>query len=81
MHVRTTVEITEEQHRGLAELASRRKVRGFSSLVQEALDLYLNEDRQRQIDETLALEGSLTGSEADTMRKRIAEGWETWRTD
>lgn len=44
-------------------------------------DEYLNEERQREIDTTLALEGSLTGTEADTMRRRIAEVWEIWRAD
>ena len=39
--MRTTVEISAEQHRALSAIAQRRGVRGFSVLVQEALDTYL----------------------------------------
>ena len=41
--MRTTVEISEHQHRALTELALRRRIRGFSLLVQEAIDFYLAE--------------------------------------
>lgn len=54
-------------------------MRGFSPLVQEALDLYLDEERQRRVDEALAVEGSLSADEAAAMQKRIAEAWESWR--
>jgi predicted DNA-binding protein len=40
MH-RTTVEITEEQRRRLIALATERGERGFSRIVQEALERYL----------------------------------------
>lgn len=36
--MRTTVEITAEQHRALSAIAQRRGLRVFSTLVQEALD-------------------------------------------
>lgn len=41
--MRTTIEITDEQRAKLLELAARRGEKGFSILVQEALDLYLRE--------------------------------------
>ncbi|MBI5244905.1 MAG: hypothetical protein HY922_14660 [Elusimicrobia bacterium] len=39
--MRTTIELTDEQRGALLELAGRRGLRGYSSLVQEALDRYL----------------------------------------
>ena len=41
MSMRTTVEINDEQRARLLELAARRRLKGFSVLVQEALDSYL----------------------------------------
>ncbi len=41
--MRTTVELRDDQHAALAALASRRGLRGYSSIVQDALDLYLRE--------------------------------------
>lgn len=39
--MRTTVELTQEQRARLLELAARRGEKGFSKLVQEAIDAYL----------------------------------------
>lgn len=39
--MRTTVELTDEQRAALAALACKRGIRGYSSLVQEALAQYL----------------------------------------
>ena len=41
--MRTTVEITDAQHRALSTVARSRGLRGFSQLVQEALDGYLRD--------------------------------------
>lgn len=78
--MRTTVEISEHQHRALTELASRRKIRGFSLLVQEALDLYLAEQGSAAAEAALALGGILTDQEADELKRRIDEAWSSWPT-
>lgn len=39
--MRTTIELTDEQRSALLALAGKRGLRGYSSLVQEALALYL----------------------------------------
>lgn len=39
--MRTTIELTDEQRAALLALAARRGLRGYSSLVQEALAAYL----------------------------------------
>jgi hypothetical protein len=77
--MRTTVEITDEQHRALSAIAHRRGVRGFSVLVQEALDGYLANLRTDEVDLLLGLEGVLSESDADEMRSRISDVRTAWR--
>ena len=77
--MRTTVEITDEQHRALSAIAQRRGVRGFSTLVQEALDGYLTNLKTDEVDLLLGLEGVLTESDAEEMRSRINDVRTTWR--
>ena len=69
--MRITVEITDEQHRALRAIAQRRGVRGFSALVQEALDGYLVNLDANEVGILLALEGVLTKPEAQEMRSRL----------
>ena len=71
------MEITEEQHRALSAIAQRRGVRGFSALVQEALDSYLA--NLNEVDLLLGLEGMLTESDAQELRSRITDVRTTWR--
>jgi hypothetical protein len=77
--MRTTVEITDEQHLALTALAQRRGHRGLSSIVQEALDSYLESVSAAEIDLLLGLEGVLSEQEAEELRKRVDEVRETWR--
>lgn len=74
------MEITDEQHRALSAIAQRRGVRGFSTLVQEALDGYLANLNTDEVDLLLGLEGMLTESDAQEMRSRINDVRTTWRT-
>jgi hypothetical protein len=77
--MRTTVEITEHQHRALSAIAQRRGVRGFSVLVQEALDAYLANINTDEVDLLLSLEGTLSEPDADEMRSRIKDVTTAWR--
>ncbi|MGE2690368.1 hypothetical protein [Mycolicibacterium pulveris] len=77
--MRTTVEITAEQHRALTAIAQRRGVRGFSPLVQEALDSYLADLSTDEVELLLGLEGVLTESETREVRARITDAKSTWR--
>ena len=79
--MRTTIELTPEQHEGLSALAVRRNLRGFSALVQEAVDAYLSAHADKHLEVLLALEGSVTDEEAGEIRERIADLWSSdWRT-
>ncbi len=78
--MRTTVEISEEQHRALSALAQRRGLRGFSLLVQEALADYLSDREADELEVLLSLEGTLTEEEEKQVRSRIQQVREAWRT-
>lgn len=77
--MRTTVEITEDQHRALTALARRRGLRGFSPLVQEALTAYLAGLEADEVDLLLGLEGILDEEEEQEMRARIDAARAVWR--
>lgn len=77
--MRTTVEITARQHEALSLLAKRRGVRGFSTLVQEALDSYLASVTPNEIDLLLGLEGVLSDQDADRTEQDIEQLRSTWR--
>lgn len=77
--MRTTVEITADQHRALTALAQRRGVRGFSVLVQEALSAYLQDVSADEVEMLLGLEGVLTEDDERELRSRVDSARSTWR--
>ena len=78
--MRTTIEITEGQHRALASVAQHRGLRGFSPLVQEALDSYLRDLGDDELDLLLSLEGILDEGDEQEVRARVDEARATWRS-
>ena len=79
--MRTTIDLTDEQRSELLRLAARRGLKGFSPIVQEAVDAYLknNNDREKTIGDALALRGSLNRKSAEAMRRRVRILRENWR--
>lgn len=77
--MRTTIELREDQHRALAALAQRRGQRGFSQLVQEALDAYLDDLGADEVQALLGLEGTLGDEDARRVGERIAKLRGSWR--
>ena len=79
--MRTTIEIRPEHRARLLDLAARRGEKGFSSLVAEALDDYLEErangDQLRK--RALSLRGKLRRGEAEQLRERAAKVHDFWR--
>jgi hypothetical protein len=79
--VRTTIEIKPEHRARLLELAARRGHKGFSQLVEEALDAYLKvqgakaESRKR----ARLLQGALAAKDAKALRGATAEIRASWR--
>jgi hypothetical protein len=78
--MRTTVEISDAQHRSLTDLAARRGLRGFSPLVQEAIEQYLDACGGPDLEAALSLRGSISDDEAASLRERIEEAWTAWRS-
>ena len=78
--MRTTVEISEFQRVALTALAAERGLRGFSPLVQEAIDAYLERGRRQSLDTLLALRGVLSEETGDLLDRIVAErGTGEWR--
>ena len=79
--MRTTIEITDEQRAKLLALAARRGIKGFSALVQEALDEYLEARRLDRdvVAAALATRGSRSEKEADALAATCATIRDHWR--
>lgn len=77
--MRTTIELSTEHHERLRALARRRGERGFSRVVEEALDVYFASLETGEVEALLALEGSITDEEADRLSERVEEIRASWR--
>ncbi len=79
--MRTTVEITSNQRVELLRLAAQRGLKGFSVLVQEALNKFLDAESGRKdiCDEALSYRGVLKGKDADDLQKRTKSIRNKWR--
>jgi predicted transcriptional regulator len=79
--MRTTVEITDEQRARLLQIAASRGQKGFSSLVQEAIDLLLERESRRATLVQRALEslGCLGSEDANMMQTVARESRGKWR--
>ena len=85
MHVilqdmRTTIEITAEQRSKLMALAARQNEKGFSRLVREAIDNYLEHqlEASEKIERAVRLRGSLGEEDIAALteeRNRLRESW------
>lgn len=79
--MRTTVELRNDQRARLLELAARRGEKGFSAVIQEAVDHYLREvdARDRSVDQAVEALGSFPEGEAAALRERVADARSRWR--
>lgn len=80
-YMRTTIEIPDTQRARLLDLAARRGEKGFSRLVQQAVERMLAEDdsRRSRIKAALAREGSMSEKAADELTASVARMRSTWR--
>jgi hypothetical protein len=79
--VRTTIEMKPDHRTRLLEIASRRGEKGFSSVVAEAIDSYLQADAvNTELRKRALCSGrSLSKKEAETIRRRAAKIRANWR--
>jgi predicted transcriptional regulator len=78
--MRTTIEMKPEHRARVLELAATRGEKGFSAVIADALEFYLQaqRDRTRAIQKALALKGSMGEKEAARLRaetRRIRAHW------
>ena len=79
--MRTTIEITDDQRSKLLALAASKGMKGFSVLVQEALDEFLSksESEERRVEKALSMRGALDDEEAQALAEECASIRESWR--
>lgn len=79
--MRTTVEMKPEHRAALLALAARRGLKGFSPVLEEAIESFLKGEsgREARRAELLSLAGAVTGEEADDLRRRTEAIRESWR--
>jgi hypothetical protein len=79
--MRTTIEIPDRQRARLLELAAQRGEKGFSRLVQEAVERMLAESDSREVrtKAALAIEGSMGATEGDELLASVGSIRSTWR--
>jgi metal-responsive CopG/Arc/MetJ family transcriptional regulator len=80
--MRTTVEIRDDLRARLVGLAAARGEKGYSRIVEEALERYLREEDRsdERLSELLALRGAVSDEDAATVRAEIARLRSGWRT-
>jgi predicted DNA-binding protein len=82
MHMRTTIEISDEHRARLLELAARKGQKGFSFLVREAIERYLSAESEAEhrekVEAALGVLGKLSEPSAkhlEETRRRLRESW------
>ena len=79
--MRTTVEITEAQRAELLKIAGSRGEKGFSSVVREALDLYLKTHASKKdaVRAALGVRGALDAEDGESLEAEVATIRGKWR--
>lgn len=85
--MRTTIELSDDQRAKLLALAARRRLRGYSGLIREALERYLEEATDgapagsgaKAARAARKIRGTLSEAEAERMQRRIEQLWKRWR--
>jgi predicted transcriptional regulator len=79
--MRTTIELSDEHRARLLAIAAARGEKGFSTIIAEAVDHYLDQQAARDSARALArtLRGALPAREAERLRTTTAEWRERWR--
>lgn len=79
--MKTLIEIPDDQTEKLRELAARRGEEDFSTLVREAIDLYLarSVDQTVRVREALSVLGTLDETSAEQLESSVRKIRSTWR--
>lgn len=79
--MRTTVELKDEHRARLLDIAARRGEKGFSGLIAEAVEMYLEatDAGEARREAALALRGRLGARDTSALREATAALRESWR--
>ena len=79
--MRTTIELSDDHRGALHSLAARRGLRGYSKLIQEAIDFYIKEKAKSgdEVKHLLKMRGTWSREEARRFRKRLQEIKQNWK--
>lgn len=79
--MRTTIELPDDLISILHAIAVKKGYRGYSKVIEEALNFYLreNENRETSREKILRMRGSWNLSEAEETKKRIEEIRKNWK--
>ena len=80
MSMRTTIEIPSGLRQKLLAEAAARNLKGYSSLIVDALQLYFSKGDKERINTISQLKGCLNKKEYKKEIKRIKKGRNSWRT-
>lgn len=79
MHImRTTVELTDRTYTLLRARAAERGMRGFSAIVEEALDRFLRQGDDELMPSLLEAEGAWSESDVEEWERVREEAWASW---
>jgi len=79
--MRTTIELSNDHRSSLHSLAARRGLRGYSKLIQEAVDLYIQEKRAKEDNAKTLLQMRGTWNKEDVRRfqRKLREIRRNWK--
>ena len=79
--MRTTIELSNEHRSSLHSIAARRGLRGYSKLIQEAVDLYIQRMTAKEdtSEHLLAMRGTWNSQEAREFRRKLKEIRKNWK--
>jgi metal-responsive CopG/Arc/MetJ family transcriptional regulator len=82
--MRTTVELSPRTYKRLRAVAAERGMRGFSPIVEEAVSLYLEGERDRsEVAEAIgAARGAWSDDDVEELEAALESAWSSgWRID
>jgi thioredoxin-like negative regulator of GroEL len=80
--MRTTIELSDRTYTRLRATAAERGLRGFSTIVEEALERLLDQGGQDDLASALAeAEGAWSKGDVEEWERAREEAWATWPAD
>jgi Ribbon-helix-helix protein, copG family len=80
--MRTTVELSDRTYARLRARAAERGMRGFSAIVEEALERLLEQGGEGDLAPAIAeAEGAWTKGDVEEWERARKEAWATWPAD